>query len=179
MPLNAKQQRFCEEYIKDLNGTQAAIRAGYSKKTAYVIAYENLRKPEIVKEIDLYKEKFRQESKLDGDMIKDELRAISFSNIQDFITSGNAIVDLTTLPRYKTRAVAAIKTRIITTGTGRDKVTETITELKLVDKRAALVDLGKTEGIFEKDNDQRRPEVSVPFNDDQVDKIIDALRSNK
>lgn len=45
--LTAKQQRFCDEYLIDLNATQAAIRAGYSEKTAAVIATENLRKPNI------------------------------------------------------------------------------------------------------------------------------------
>lgn len=43
--LTAKQQRFCDEYLIDLNATQAAIRAGYSKKTAGVIGTENLQKP--------------------------------------------------------------------------------------------------------------------------------------
>ena len=47
--LTAKQQRFCDEYLVDLNATQAAIRAGYSKKTAQVIGAENLTKP-IIKE---------------------------------------------------------------------------------------------------------------------------------
>ena len=50
--LTAKQQRFCDEYLIDLNATQAAIRAGYSEKTAYSIGTENLRKPEIKKYID-------------------------------------------------------------------------------------------------------------------------------
>lgn len=45
--LNDKQKRFCEEYLKDMNGTQAAIRAGYSEKTAKSIANENLTKPDI------------------------------------------------------------------------------------------------------------------------------------
>ena len=45
--LTAKQARFVDEYLVDLNGTQAAIRAGYSPKTAHVIATENLRKPKI------------------------------------------------------------------------------------------------------------------------------------
>lgn len=45
--LNKRQQAFCEEYLLDLNGTQAAIRAGYSSKTAYSIASELLKKPEI------------------------------------------------------------------------------------------------------------------------------------
>ena len=45
--LTPKQQRFIEEYLVDLNGTQAAIRAGYSAQTARAIASENLRKPAI------------------------------------------------------------------------------------------------------------------------------------
>ena len=45
--LTAKQQRFCDEYLIDLNATQAAIRAGYSEKTAGVIGTENLTKPNI------------------------------------------------------------------------------------------------------------------------------------
>ena len=47
-----KQKRFCDEYLVDLNATQAAIRAGYSNKTAYSIGDENLRKPELKKYID-------------------------------------------------------------------------------------------------------------------------------
>lgn len=49
--MTPKQQRFCDEYLIDLNATQAAIRAGYSKKTAYSIGVENLKKPEIKKYI--------------------------------------------------------------------------------------------------------------------------------
>jgi phage terminase small subunit len=52
MALNAKQKRFCEEYLTDFNATQAAKRAGYSQKTAYSIGEENLRKPEIKAFID-------------------------------------------------------------------------------------------------------------------------------
>ena len=50
--LTAKQQRFCDEYLIDLNATQAAIRAGYSKKTAKDIGCENLAKPNIKEYID-------------------------------------------------------------------------------------------------------------------------------
>jgi len=45
--LTDKQQRFVEEYLVDLNATQAAIRAGYKENRAYQIGHENLRKPEI------------------------------------------------------------------------------------------------------------------------------------
>jgi phage terminase small subunit len=65
--LTDKQERFCQEYLIDLNATQAAIRAGYSSNTAYAIGWENLRKPEIharVKELQkdrLDKLQFSQE----------------------------------------------------------------------------------------------------------------------
>lgn len=49
--LTLKQQKFCEEYAASGNATQAAIAAGYSKKTAYSIGEENLRKPDIIAEI--------------------------------------------------------------------------------------------------------------------------------
>ena len=49
--LTAKQQRFIDEYLIDLNATQAAIRAGYSKKTAYSIGEQNLKKLEVQKQI--------------------------------------------------------------------------------------------------------------------------------
>lgn len=50
--MTLKQQLFCDEYLIDLNATQAAIRAGYSKKTAYSIGNENLMKPELKKYIE-------------------------------------------------------------------------------------------------------------------------------
>lgn len=50
--LTAKQQRFVDEYLIDLNATQAAIRAGYSKKTAYSIGEQNLKKLEVQKQIE-------------------------------------------------------------------------------------------------------------------------------
>lgn len=52
MKLTEKQKRFADEYIKSGNATQAAIKAGYSKKTARVIGQENLLKPAIKNYID-------------------------------------------------------------------------------------------------------------------------------
>lgn len=52
MALTEKQKRFCDEYLINPNATQAAIRAGYSKKTARSIGEENLEKPHIREYID-------------------------------------------------------------------------------------------------------------------------------
>lgn len=59
--LTRKQQRFADEYLIDLDGTKAAIRAGYSPKTAGVIASENLKKPNIREYIDLRMEEKTEE----------------------------------------------------------------------------------------------------------------------
>lgn len=50
--MTAKQKRFCDEYLIDLNATQAAIRAGYSEKTAKQIGQENLTKPDLKEYIE-------------------------------------------------------------------------------------------------------------------------------
>ena len=67
--LTPKQQRFVEEYLIDLNATQAAIRAGYSEKTAKSIGQENLTKPDIAKAIQEAQESLSNKTQLTVDMI--------------------------------------------------------------------------------------------------------------
>lgn len=64
--LTAKQQAFCEEYLIDLNATQAAIRAGYSAKTANVIGPENLAKPCINEYVSKLKAERSEKTKIDA-----------------------------------------------------------------------------------------------------------------
>ena len=67
--LTPKQQRFVEEYLIDLNATQAAIRAGYSEKTAKDIGCENLAKPNIAKAIQEAQENLSNKTQLTVDMV--------------------------------------------------------------------------------------------------------------
>jgi len=70
--LTDKQRLFCHEYLKDLNGTQSAIRAGYSENTATEIASENLTKPNIVKYLEKLKnEKFSKVNIEVDDILQD------------------------------------------------------------------------------------------------------------
>ncbi|KAA8747118.1 terminase small subunit [Paenibacillus sp. UASWS1643] len=62
MALTAKQTKFIDEYMIDLNATQAAIRAGYSANTASETGYENLRKPQIAAEIEKRQQKHAEET---------------------------------------------------------------------------------------------------------------------
>ena len=67
--LTDKQQRFVDEYLIDLNATQAAIRAGYSEKTAKSIGQENLTKPDIQKAIQEAQESLSNKTQLTVDMV--------------------------------------------------------------------------------------------------------------
>ena len=67
--LTAKQQAFCEEYLIDLNATQAAIRAGYSEDSAKEIGCENLTKPNIAETIANLKEERSKRVSVDADYV--------------------------------------------------------------------------------------------------------------
>lgn len=69
MSLTAKQARFVEEYLIDLNATQAAIRAGYSEKTARQSGAENLSKPDIAEAIAEAQAKRSERTKIDADYV--------------------------------------------------------------------------------------------------------------
>ena len=84
--LNAKQKRFVDEYLVDLNATQAAIRSGYSEKTAYAIGDENLRKPEIASAITKAQEKRAKRTEITQDKVIAELAKIAFGDLRDVMT---------------------------------------------------------------------------------------------
>ncbi len=79
--MTEKQKKFCIEYLKDLNATQAAKRSGYSENTAWSQGYENLKKPEIKARIDSELEEAMCESKAAiKSKIIDELKEIAFTD---------------------------------------------------------------------------------------------------
>ena len=75
--LTAKQQRFIEEYLVDLSATQAAVRAGYSKKTARQMGSENLSKPYLLNEIIQLQKQARKESELSESWVLERLEELA------------------------------------------------------------------------------------------------------
>lgn len=74
--MNARQKRFCDEYLIDYNATQAAIRAGYSPKTAKSIGQENLTKPDLKAYIDEQLERLHNEKTADAQEVLEYLTAV-------------------------------------------------------------------------------------------------------
>jgi len=77
--LTAKQKMFCEEYLVDLNASQAAIRAGYSQRSSASIGEENLKKPEIVRRIRLLQGLRNMRTRIRADKVLEELEKIAFT----------------------------------------------------------------------------------------------------
>jgi len=80
--LSPKQRRFVMEYLIDLNGTKAAIRAGYSPKTVYSIASENLRKPEVEAAIAQAQHARELRTEISQDRILKELAQICLFDVR-------------------------------------------------------------------------------------------------
>ena len=72
MKLTAKQQRFVDEYLIDLNATQAAIRAGYSENTAGEMGWENLKKPQIAAAIEAAKAERSEKTRIDANWVLEQ-----------------------------------------------------------------------------------------------------------
>lgn len=139
MALSDKQRRFVEEYLVDLNATQAAIRAGYSEKTAGAVGFENLKKPEIAQAIADAQAAVANRTEVTVDRIVKELAAIGFYDPAELavITAISGPADIPKLPEHVRRAIV---------GWNWDKAGNFT--LKLADKLSALEKLGKHLGMF-------------------------------
>lgn len=149
--LTDKQARFVAEYLIDLNATQAAIRAGYSEKTARQAGSENLSKPDIADAIAERQKSIRGNLEVTQERVVAELAKLSFSNMQDYMRSGadgDPYLDFSKLSREQAAALVEVTVEDFKEGRGKDARDVRRVKFKLADKRAALVDLGKHLGMF-------------------------------
>lgn len=159
--LSAKEELFCQYYIKTLNKAEAARKARYSTRSAKEIGYMLFTKVHIKERIDELRAEIREKLGIDDHSVIAELAELSFWNIKDFITKSNEIKDLSKITKEKLKPVAGIKSTKTVTKVGLETITSITTELKMVDKGARLIDLGRHLGIFEKDNKQQAIKIKV------------------
>jgi phage terminase small subunit len=154
-PLTAKQRRFVEEYCTDWNGTQAAIRAGYAKRSAQQIATENLLKPVIQQAIGKELDRLTEETGVTAEKVLRELGRIAFSDLRDlFVWSEEhaAFIPSRDLTEEEAAVISEIQSETITTNIGseEDGISETRVKLKMktYDKLGALDKLSRHLGLF-------------------------------
>lgn len=149
MPLTAKQQRFVEEYLIDLNATQAAIRAGYSEKTARQVAAENLAKPNIAAEVDrLLAERSRQTG-IDAAWLLKRLADEAEADIADIYTEHGTLKPVREWPMiWRKGLVQGTKVDELFEGRGDDReMIGLVKEVKLSDRIKRLELIGKHIGV--------------------------------
>ncbi len=158
-PLNDKQEQFCLEYIIDFNATQAAIRAGYSKKTAQMQASRLLLNVMIQERIaELIKERqSRTQTKADDAM--NECIRIALADVGQAFNGDNTLKDIHEMPEDIRRAISGIEIDEIYAGRGESrKLIGYTKKVKFWSKDKQIETLFKHHGLFERDNDQSKPE---------------------
>jgi len=152
--LSPKQERFVNEYLVDLNATQAYKRAGY-KATSDVVAASNAQKLlgnyKVAAAIQKAQQKRSHRTEITADAVLHELGRLGFANMMDYITvqpDGTAFVDLTRLTREQAAAIQEIQTEEVIEGTGDKARNIRKVKLKLHNKEGALEKIGKHLGMF-------------------------------
>lgn len=160
--LTEKQKRFCEEYLIDLNGAQAAIRSGYSKNTAKEIASENLTKPNIQEYLAQRQKELQEATGITQKRVLEEYAKVAFLDIRKYYTVDGALKSIHDLDDDAAGALAGVEVDDLYEGYGEERMQVGQTKkIKTYDKVKALDSLGRHLGLFEKDNDQSKPVVNI------------------
>jgi phage terminase small subunit len=137
--LTPKQRLFVIEYLRDFCGTKAAIRAGYSKRTAASLATQTLRKPYVAKVVNDAIEARRKRVEVSADRVLSELAKIAFTDLTDIISIARGRVTVRDTNELTPEQRGAIV-----------EVNESLhgMRIKLHDKKGALELLGRHLGLF-------------------------------
>jgi len=155
--MTPKQERFVQEYLIDLSATQAAIRAGYSPKTASAVGWENLRKPEIEAAIQEARNKTAEKLEINRERLLKEYALMGFARSGDYLTinsDGEPFIDLSGCSQEQLAAISEtqVESYVEHDPESEDpKGTRVVKKVKVKfhDKKAALDSISRILGIFE------------------------------
>lgn len=139
--LTGKQPLFVQYYLQELNGTKAALLAGYSKKTAAAISGQNMRKPHILAAIEAGKHKRAEKVEIDANWVLERAARLADFNINKFITVNNhgvAVYDFSGATDADWYCVSEYSTELLIKARSGDQVEVEKIKLKTFDKLKAL-----------------------------------------
>jgi phage terminase small subunit len=149
--LSPKQEQFCRQYLVDLNATQAAIRSGYSKKTANEQGSRLLANVNVSARIAELRTEQAKRLDITADRVLTEFGKLAFSNLMDYFEvqpDGSAVIDLSALTPDQAAALQEITVDEYTEGSGKAARQVKKVRIKLGDKKGALDSLAKHLGMF-------------------------------
>lgn len=150
MTLSPKQQRFVEEYLIDLNGAQAAIRAGYSPKTAQEQSSRLLSNVKVAEAVAAAKQERAERTGITADRVLLELARLGLSDVRKLFTDDGELRRVTDLDDDTAAAVASVE---VVTKPGEidedgNRTVEYVHKVKLWDKNSALDKIAKHLGML-------------------------------
>ena len=148
---NSRHELFAREYVKDLNGTRAAIAASYAKNSAKVTASRLLTNANVQAHLAKLTKHHADKLDLSTEKVLFELSSMGFSNMLDYVKiteEGGAYVDLSNLTREQSSAIQEVTVDEYVEGKGKHARKVKRTKLKLVDKIRSLELLGKHLKLF-------------------------------
>ena len=152
--MNARQQRFGEEYLVDANARQAAVRAGYSARSAEVNGPRLLRNAQVATAVEEKQKERAERTQVTADRVVEELALIAFGDIGDFFGPDGNLLDVNELSLDAKRRLGSVKvlrekvTRSSNGGVERTTTIDQTTEVKPWDKLRALDMLGRNLGMW-------------------------------
>lgn len=149
--LNDRERLFVREYLADLNATQAAIRAGYSPKSASKCTYRIFKRPRVKAAVGAAMAERAAKLEITAERVLRELALLGFANVMDYFTpqaDGSARVDLSGLTRDQAAAIREVSTEEVTAGRGDTAREVRKVRIKLADKKGNLELIGKHLGLF-------------------------------
>lgn len=160
-PKHSKIDRFVEEYFVDYNATAAAIRAGYSPKTANVQASQLLAKLSVQEKIEAKRAQLARTCGIDPQRVLDETAKLAFANAKNFLgvspLNGEVYLkNIAELPPELTAAISEVTMNKVTIMKGKEVEERINVKFKLHDKKGPLELLGQTVGVFKKEVDTLR-----------------------
>ncbi|MDI4655549.1 terminase small subunit [Xanthobacter autotrophicus] len=144
--MTPKQTRFVQEYLVDLNATQAAVRAGYSKRTAVKIGSENLLKPDIAREIQRAMDERAARTGITAERVLQELARIAFLDIRKAFNADGSMKPLDQIDDETAAAIAGLE--VAETFNDDGEHTGSVRKIKLSDKIGALTLLARHLGML-------------------------------
>lgn len=156
--LTPKQERFVDEYLKDLNATQAAIRAGYSQKNAHTIASQLLGKSQVSQQISKRRKALELDCEVTRERVVKEMARLAFFNIKCFFDDNGNPKKVSELTDDAACAINGIDIVNI----GNDDVGfGQVIKYKIPDKNKALENLAKILGYMDRDRTREQDSASL------------------
>ncbi len=145
--LNPRQERFVSEYLKDGNGTQAAIRAGYATSSAAVHAHRLLHNKRVLDKVRAHQNRVQRATEVTVERVVRELEAVAFSDPLYLFDRKSNLLPFDKIPKEARRAIKLLEVQESVKGGRRIR---TLKKVVLEDRIPAVIALAKYLGMFPK-----------------------------